>query len=214
LRRGGTSHIFAVKAGQRAQAPRWVAGSGSGVRRWARLPTREELTASRPLRPFAEHLSSPLIWRFNRRGVARGAALGLFSGFAIPVAQTPFAALFAVAARANLPVAALATFVTNPLTVPFIYFLAYKVGKMLLRVKSESLFAITPDAGMLERTLNWAVTLAGPTYVGLLLFAVLGATLGYFAVHLGWRLTVGLRWQRRGRLRSAAAPKRATECDA
>lgn len=158
--------------------------------------------ASRWLRPFATHLSSPRIWRFNRRGVARGAALGLFAGFAIPVAQTPFAALFAVAARANLPVAALATFVTNPLTVPFIYYLAYLSGRTVLDVKADGLSALGPEAGMVERVLSWVVTLAGPTYLGLLLFAAGAALVGYFAVHLGWRIWVGQRWQRRKRQRA------------
>lgn len=165
------------------------------------MPTREELLANRWLSPFAVHLSSPLIWRFNRRGVARGAALGLFSGFAVPIAQTPFAALCAVGARANLPVAALSTFITNPLTVPFIYYLAYLVGSAVLRIKAETIFALSPDAGFIERSLMWVVTLAGPTYVGLLLFAAVSAAMGYFGVHLGWRLWVRQRRQRRLRQR-------------
>lgn len=175
----------------------------SGVKRWLRIPTREELLGNRWLKPFAGHLSSPLLWRWNRRGVARGTALGLFAAFAVPVAQTPFAALFAVGARANLPVAALATFVTNPLTVPFLYYLAYLVGRAMLRLQTDTIFAISPDAGLIERLFSWIVTLAGPTYLGLLLFAAASAVLGYFSVHLGWRIWVGQRWKRRQRLRAA-----------
>lgn len=177
------------------------------MRGWARIPTREELLGNRWLKPFAEHLSSPLVWRWNRRGVARGTALGLFSAFAVPVAQTPFAALFAVAARANLPVAALATFVTNPLTVPFIYYLAYLVGRAMLQLQSGTIFALSPDAGTIERAFNWIVTLAGPTYLGLLVFAAVSALIGYFSIHLGWRLWVGQRWKRRRARRAAAAPR-------
>ena len=171
----------------------------NGVKRWTKLPTRDELMASRWLRPFATYLSSPLVWRFNRRGVARGAALGLFAGFAVPVAQTPFAALCAVAARANLPVAALTTFITNPLTVPFIYYFAYVVGRTVLRARTDSVFAVAADAGVFERTLNWVVTLAGPTYLGLLIFAVIGAATGFAAVQIGWRIWVSQKWQRRCR---------------
>lgn len=157
------------------------------------------------LRPFARHLGSPLIWHLNRRGVSRGMALGLFSAFAIPVAQTPFAALLAVGARANLPVAALATSVTNPLTVPFVYFAAYMVGRTVLRMKQDVSQAIAADVGMVERTITWIITLAGPTYVGLLLFAAVSAPIGYAMVHLGWRIWVGGRWQRRKARRLAAA---------
>ena len=149
------------------------------------------------LRPFAPYLASPLVWRFNRRGVARGAALGLFAGFAIPVAQTPFAALFAVAARANLPVAALATFVTNPLTVPFIYYLAYRTGAAVLRAQTGAHLAPRPDGGALEQAISWLITLAGPTLLGLWIFAAIGGLVGYFGVHLGWRLWVLLRRKRR-----------------
>lgn len=174
------------------------------ARRW-KIPNREEMLQHWLLRPFARHLGSPLIWRFNRRGVARGMALGLFSGFAVPVAQTPFAAIFAVGARANLPVAALATSVTNPLTVPFIYFAAYLVGRTVLRMKENVSQAIAADVGFVERTISWIVTLAGPTYVGLLIFAVVSAPIGYGLVHIGWRIWVGAKWQRRKQRRAAAA---------
>lgn len=176
------------------------------MRKWLRLPSREELEANRFLRPWAAHLSSPLIWRFNRRGVARGTALGMFAGFAIPVAQTPFAALFAVGARANLPVAALTTFVTNPFTVPFFYLAAYFVGRAVLQLKDDTIFRLTADAGPIERAINWIVTLAGPTYVGLLIFASVGAVAGYAAVHIGWRIWVAGRWNRRRRRRAATPP--------
>ncbi len=180
----------------------WIFEEAPGaVTGWLKLPTREELERSRLLRPFAARLSSPLVWRLNRRGVARGVALGLFAAFAVPVAQTPFAALFAMAARANLPVAAVSTFVTNPLTVPFVYYLAFIVGRSVLRIKDDAFLAIAPDAGAVERSLTWVVSLAGPTYVGLLLFAAVGAAIGYMGVHLGWRIWVRLRWQRRCRRR-------------
>lgn len=148
-----------------------------------------------------------MVWRFHRRGVARGVALGLFAAFAVPVAQTPFAALFALAARANLPVAAACTLVTNPLTVPFVYYLAYRLGSGLLPMNPAALAALSADsgAGFAERALAWAMALAGPTYVGLLLFAAVSAVAGWLAVQLGWRFLVMRRRQRRraagGRLR-------------
>ncbi len=182
------------------------------ARQW-RFPTRDEMLQYRLLRPFATYLGSPLIWRFNRRGVARGTALGLFSGFAVPVAQTPFAALLAVGVRANLPVAAIATSVTNPLTVPFIYYAAYLVGRWVLRMREGMTQAISPDIGALEQTISWIVTLAGPTYVGLLIFAVGSATLGFVLVQFGWRHWVLVKRRRRlaRRANGAIRPKGAAE---
>ena len=44
----------------------------------------------------------------------------MVAGFLFPVAQIAIAALFALPFRANVPVAALTTFITNPFTTPFL----------------------------------------------------------------------------------------------
>ncbi|MFN3371052.1 MAG: DUF2062 domain-containing protein [Sphingomonadaceae bacterium] len=177
------------------------------MRRWLRLPTRESMEANRFLRPFARHLASPLVWRFNRRGVARGAALGVFLGFLLPLGlQTPVAAMFAVGARANLPVAALATLVTNPLTFPLVYLGAYAVGRNLLPLKEGAALGLDMDVSAVQRALDWAIALAGPTIVGLVVFAVVGGVAGYVSVQIGWRLWVGQKWNRRQRRRRTGPP--------
>jgi hypothetical protein len=167
--------------------------------RWIRdrLPSQDALERNRWLKPFAATLSSPLVWRFNRRGVARGVALGLFAAFAVPLAQTPFAAAFALAARANLPVAALATFVTNPLTVPPLYLLAYSVGRSVLSFRATVDAALKAEDNRFDRLVTQFFETVGATYIGLLLFALLAAGLGYAITHLVWRIAVSRRWARR-----------------
>lgn len=162
-----------------------------------RLPTREALERNWLLRPFAHKLTSPLIWRFNRRGVARGLALGLFAAFAIPIAQTPFAAAFAFGLRANLPVAALSTLVTNPVTFPLVYVAAYQAGARLLHFRAEADRVLGAADNPVDRWLTQGIEMVGTTYLGLILFAVLAGLIGYAAGQLGWRLWVARRWQRR-----------------
>ena len=89
----------------------------------ANMPTRESMESNRLLRPVAHRVMEPGLWRFNRRSVPRGVALGMVAGFLFPVAQSAVAALFALPVRANVPVAALTTFITNPFTTPFLWFL-------------------------------------------------------------------------------------------
>jgi hypothetical protein len=165
-----------------------------------KVPSKETLLANRWMRPFAEHLSDPNIWHFNRRSIARGVALGLFFGIVIPFAQTPVAALFAVSARANLAVAAFCTFITNPLTTPLIYLGAYEAGTRLLRMQAR-----TPLSGgsmddsvkaLIARLLDAPL----PTAVGLLLFSTVAAVLGYWVVNVLWRVHVRRRWARRRRV--------------
>ena len=44
-------------------------------------PTRDSFERSRFLRPFAQRVFHPALWRFTRRSVPRGVALGLLVGF-------------------------------------------------------------------------------------------------------------------------------------
>ena len=166
------------------------------------LPSRETLLASRWLRPFERHLTAPVLWRWNRRSVARGVALGLFFGLLVPLLQMPAAAVFAVAARANLAVAAFCTLVTNPLTTPAIYFAAYQLGTALIHVEAHPGHA---SDGWLDRALAWLAWLAQaslPTALGLSIFSVTAAGVGYGAVQLIWRWRVARRWRQRAMRRA------------
>ena len=64
----------------------------------------------------------------THRSVPRGVALGLFVGVIIPVHAHRVAALLAIPLRANVAMAAACTLVVNPLTIPPIYYAAYRIG--------------------------------------------------------------------------------------
>src|SRR3954471_9652234 len=107
--------------------------------RWLKghVPTRDTVDQYRLLRPFAQQLRHPSLWRLNRRSVPRGVAVGLFVAVIIPVMHTFIAALVAIPARANVAVAALLTLVVNPLTIPFMYVAAYRIGSWELNHDSR-----------------------------------------------------------------------------
>jgi uncharacterized protein (DUF2062 family) len=171
-----------------------------------KLPTRDALLAQRWSRPFARYLGAPVLWRWNRRGVARGLALGLFVGILIPLVQSPFAALLSVIARANLPVAVVATFVTNPLTTPLVLYSAYRLGSLVIVAeRANPLVDMSQPMAWLETLVNWLATASLPTALGLLTMATIASLTGYFAVQLGWRWRVGRRWVRRVEARRLAA---------
>ena len=100
------------------------------IRRY--MPSREAMAKNKYLRPIAHRFLSPELWRFTRRSVPRGVALGLFAAFIIPVGQIFLAAFLALPARANVPLSALVTFVTNPFTFPFWAVVANQVGELTL----------------------------------------------------------------------------------
>lgn len=154
---------------------------------------RDEILQSRWIRPVAHLLTHPALWRLSRRSVPRALALGLFAAFIIPVGQFLLAALLAVPTRANVPLAAAATLVTNPLTFPAIYFAAYKVGSLLVG-HSPGVAAGEAAQGFGSQILE----VSGPTALGLLVFAVSASILGYVVGDLWWRLRLARLWHRRG----------------
>ncbi len=160
----------------------------------AHTPTREKMEQHPWLRPFARTIGDPRIWQFNRRSVARGVALGLFFGLLIPVGQVIFAALFAVSMRANLAVAAACTLITNPLTFPPVFYVAYKLGSWVLQLEGQApVFKLAEGASWHD---NLSVVLAAapmPIAFGLCLMAVTSAVLGYLICHLVWRFWVHRR---------------------
>src|SRR5688500_1853097 len=55
---------------------------------WLRknMPTREQMERNRFIRPFAHRVMRAELWRFTRRSVPRGVALGMLVGIIIPFA--------------------------------------------------------------------------------------------------------------------------------
>jgi uncharacterized protein len=146
----------------------------------------------------------------NRRRVAAGVGIGVFFGFMIPVAQILGAALFAVLLRANLPVAAVSTLVSNPLTYAPIFVLAYKTGAAVLgeRVDEGAAEALVEAVeSPIETSNGWvdrAMAIGKPMFLGLAIFAVVGGLGAWALVHLLW--TVGVWAKRRRRRRTRGTP--------
>jgi uncharacterized protein (DUF2062 family) len=169
------------------------------------VPTQESLQRQRLLRPFARQLGNPALWRMHRRSVPRGVAIGLFVGVMIPFMHTLIAALVAIPARANIAVAAVVTLLINPLTIPPLYYAAYRLGSWELHYDSA---LISPTAaarvsGELSRILFWVHEASGPIAVGILTIAVIAATTGYLAASIGWRWWLGSKWRERRQMRLA-----------
>jgi len=96
------------------------------------LPTPETVRGNRWLRWLGPAVLHPRLWHMSRRGVAAGAAIGMFFAFLTPIAQIPLSAAVSVALRANVPAAIVATLANTPLTFGPVYYGAWRVGSWLL----------------------------------------------------------------------------------
>jgi len=172
-------------------------------------PTREEMAENKFLKPIAHRFLSPELWRFTRRSVPRGVALGLFAGFIIPLGQVFVAAFLALPARANVPLAALVTFITNPFTLPFWLVVANRVGGFVLKIDAATVGAANAElsSGRWEQ-FGWFLETAGVTAFGFFVLSIVSAAVGYVLSGLIWRFMVGRRRSRRLKLLTARLEQR------
>jgi uncharacterized protein (DUF2062 family) len=173
------------------------------------MPKREELEANRFVAPFARRHE---LWRFTRRSVPRGVAIGLLVGiFAlIPGVQIVGAALLCVPCRGNIPMAAAMTFLSNPATTPLILAASIYVGNTLGYHADVSTFHSLYEHGAgLKQWGAWLLSDAAPALlVGLFIISTVVAAIGYLVSAFVWRWWIAHK--RRTRLaRPAGTPESA-----
>ena len=167
-------------------------------------PTRESLEEVRWLRPFAHRVLEPSLWRFTRRSVPRGVALGLIVGIflMIPGLQIIGAALLALPCRANVPIAVAMTFLSNPATTPFILYLSIIVGNRFVHATADldTVTAMIDHGASLFEWAGWLASSAAPALiVGLFVISVISASVGYLMASFMWRAWISRKWTLRER---------------
>ena len=173
------------------------------VDRWVKnnMPSREQLAESRWMKPFGSRILHSEFWRFTRRSVPRGVAMGLFVGvfFLIPGVQIIGAALFCVPVRGNIPIAAGMTFLTNPFTTPFLILASLPIGNMFgFHADGGAIMAMYKNSAPLSDWLAWLASDAAPAMViGLFIIGVVSALIGYVISIFVWRWWVARKWRRR-----------------
>ncbi|HEX5788267.1 MAG TPA: DUF2062 domain-containing protein [Woeseiaceae bacterium] len=147
---------------------------------------RHEFLGNRLFAPVRHLLHEPRYWGIRRRTAVPAFALGLFIGW-LPFPGHPIWGTFAaLAARVNIPVTVLSTFISNPLTMYPMYFAAYQLGRLLL--------GSPPVAFDFEPSFAWIgdkfVTIWQPLTLGCLLLGTASALIGYVVLDLLWRASL------------------------
>ncbi len=175
------------------------------------VPDSKTLHGYKSLRPLGARLHDPNLWHLNRRSVAGGLGLGVFVAF-IPVPmQMLIAAFLSFVFRVNLPLAVLSVWITNPLTMPVIFFAGYKFGNGLYYLFNLHDWLQADEASY------WLVkqlgTFGGPLVLGSLVLGTLLGGLTYGLIRLCWRwhLVSSLRERRRRKHARAKAVARSQE---
>lgn len=147
---------------------------------------RHELSKQWFMTPFRHLLNDPRLWSVRRQRVVPAFAIGLFISFMPFPGHTLMGALAALAARVNIPIAAVSTWVSNPATMFVMYPAAYQVGRAVLNTPPRNVsFNVSWDWVGSTLVHIWQPMLLGSVLLGSAL-----AIVGYVTLDILWRLSI------------------------
>lgn len=157
------------------------------------MPDHEVIKRQKALKIFGNVLYNPNLWCLNRRSASGAFALGLFMAFVPLPSQMIMSAGLAIVLGVNLPLSVALVWISNPITMPIMFYFCYKVGAKILHTQSEQFhFEVSWDFLM-----NQMSTIGPPFLLGCFVCGVVCALLGYFGIRGLWRYSVVRSWQQR-----------------
>lgn len=162
------------------------------------VPSHSKIQNIKALRVLGDWIYDGNLWHVNRYSASMAFFVGLFVAFIPTPGQTLVAATLAVLLRCNLPLSVGLVFLTNPVTMPPVFYMAYKIGALIIDVPVTDMeFAVSVD--WLRDSLGavWQ-----PFLLGCLICGLFFGSLGYLIVNQLWRWHVVRQWHTRKRKRA------------
>lgn len=164
-------------------------------------PSKKSLAENPLLRPFKDRFMSPELWRFTRRSVPVGVAVGFLTAIIVlvPGFQIFVAVLLCPLFRCNIPVAVAATFINTPITTPPLIYASWLLGLFMMG-KDRSVSAQVGDK-LTDMSLgdwwSWIISAGQPMLLGLFTIAIITASVGYLLSSWIWTHWVMKKYRRR-----------------
>lgn len=164
------------------------------------IPDRSKLAEIKALQIFGRLIHDPNLWHFNRYSVSMAFSVGLFSAWVPIPFQMVLSAGLAMLFHANLPLSVALVWLTNPATMPVLFFAAYKFGAYLIGVPTQP-FEFELSFEWLLSTLN---SIGQPFLLGCFIIGLTCAILSNIIIRLLWRYSVSKSWRQRRKNRKQA----------
>ena len=147
--------------------------------------TLKKTSKSEKLKAFIKKYKIPREYlATNRQMISRAVFIGIFIAF-IPMPMQMLAVVaFMPLFKFNVPIGIAMCWLSNPFTMPPMYYMEYLTGSFILGIKPEPV----------EMTLEWFSNnldnIFIPLYAGTAIYSVIGSFLAYSAVNYFWKSSV------------------------
>jgi len=162
------------------------------------LPDHKKIRDHKHLQIFGRLIHDANLWHLNRYSVSTAFSVGLFCAF-IPIPfQMVLAGAIAIFVRSNLPISVALVWVTNPVTMPAIFYFCYRLGALILNRPTQKFY--------FQLSLQWLIdqfhNIGAPFLLGCIVCGLVFSVFSNLIIRLLWRISIGLAWQQRklGRL--------------
>ncbi len=157
------------------------------------MPDERKLKSNRYLSWLGSHIHDPNLWHLSRKSVSKAFFVGLFCAFIPLPSQMLIAAVIALFVRSNLPISVSLVWLTNPITIPPMFYFAYWIGTLILGVDVVAIdFELSMAWIKTELDHIWL-----PLLVGSMVCGIVSGSLGYFLMQRFWVWHVNKSWRNR-----------------
>jgi len=144
------------------------------------------IVKNRWIKLLGPRLQESGLWHINRKSCSGGVAVGVFCAFVPIPFQMLLAAIAAILFRSNILVAVPMVWISNPITMPPMFYFCYLVGAQILDSNIEG-FAF-------ELSFTWLLTglleIWQPFLLGCLVVGFITSALSFIMIRVLWRLHI------------------------
>ncbi|RLA08570.1 MAG: DUF2062 domain-containing protein [Gammaproteobacteria bacterium] len=150
------------------------------------FPSAESIKTHKYLAKFGDKFHDPNLWHLNRRSVSGAFANGLFLAWVPVPLQMVLATISGIYFRVNLPISVGLVWITNPFTIPPMYYGAYKLGLWVMGQSGNNMeFKVNISYIMDSFAIIWQ-----PFLLGCFIIGASSAIVGYVSIRVIWRIYI------------------------
>lgn len=153
----------------------------------------KKLENNKYIAKFGSFVHAKNLWTFNRHSIIWGITIGIMCAWIPMPFHTTIAIAFGILIDCNIPLITLSIWISNPFTMPFMYYIAYRLGEAIMHWPPSD-HAFHPSIKDLVDALH---TIWQPLLLGCAICSLCCGVIVYTLLNLCWNTKLVQRFWRK-----------------